>query len=405
MNRALTRLSLVCLAAGSLMAQEKAFTPTIKTSGLLQVWYTQMLDTNLRNNASGTTYYDPGSQFKENGFTIRRSELKFSGEILKDVMWEVMIDPSISTSASNPSILQDVAITYKIEGGFEFKIGQFKNLQTLEGMTSSSDLMFINRSQLATRFGDKRDRGGVVAYGFGDPKGFRGKLSLGSFNGNTENAAGKVNDSNAAKDLVYRLEFGVGTAHTFGLYGLQGSTDIKDPGVVGLTFTGGPGAAAVIDNKDKTSNLGVFYGFKAGAWRAEAEYLTGLVGRRFASIAAAAGAAKRQHLDQKFASMALSGSYTAGRHTFGVRYDTLNWNTGNDWYTASSPYITASGDFTPKFTEMTAGYTFAFDATKYKNANIKVNYISRSKNFLNPRAGQTGEQGGDSLVAQFQIAF
>jgi hypothetical protein len=404
MNRALTRLSLVCLAAGSLAAQEKTFTPTIKTSGLIQLWYTQMLDTNLRNNAAGTTYYDPGSQFKENGFTVRRTELKFSGEIVQDVAWEVMIDPSISTSPTNPSILQDVAITYKMGGGFDLKIGQFKNLQTLEGLTSSSDLMFVNRSQLGTRFGDKRDRGGVLGYAFGDPKGFRGKASVAFFNGNSENAAGKVNDSNAMKDFVYRLEFWSGS-HNFGLYGLQGSTDQKDPGIVAQTFAGGPTASAVIDNKDKTTNLGAFYGFRQGGWRAEAEYITGLLGRRFASLAATAGAAKRQHLDQKFNSLALSGSYTAGQHTFGLRFDTLNMNAGDDWYTATSPYVTASGDFTPKFTETTAGYTFAFDAAKYKNANIKVNYIHRSKNFLNPRAGQTGEQGGDSLVAQFQIAF
>jgi hypothetical protein len=29
----------------------------------------------------------------------------------------------------------------------------------------------------------------------------------------------------------------------------------------------------------------------------------------------------------------------------------------------------------------------------------------RSKNFLLPIAGQTGEQGGDSLVVAFQVGF
>jgi len=65
-------------------------------------------------------------------------------------------------------------------------------------------------------------------------------------------------------------------------------------------------------------------------------------------------------------------------------------------------------DYTPEFTEITLGYTYAFKPDSVKAANIKVNYVMRSKNFLVPRATptiQTGEQGGDSLVVAFQIAF
>ena len=150
---------------------------------------------------------------------------------------------------------------------------------------------------------------------------------------------------------------------------------------------------------------GGFYAYRDGGWRLEAEYITGTVGRLFPSVAAAAGTAKRQHLDQKFMSTVLSGSYTTGKHTFGARYDLMNWNTGDDWYTAANPYKTATTDITPKFTEMTTGYTYAFNPAKYKAANIRLNYINRSKNFLSPRAGQTGEQGGDSLVLSFQVAY
>jgi len=34
-----------------------------------------------------------------------------------------------------------------------------------------------------------------------------------------------------------------------------------------------------------------------------------------------------------------------------------------------------------------------------------VNYIHRSKNFLQPGVGQTGEQGGDSVVLALQVGF
>lgn len=398
----LTTLS-IALAASTLAAQEKPFTPTFKTSGLLQIWYSQMLDSNLRLNSAGSPYYSPRADFKENTFAIRRSEIRFSGEIVKGVTWTVMIDPM--NQPGNP--LQDLDLTYGFGNGLELSVGQYKiNSQTLEGLTSSADLMFAERSQIGARIGDKRDRGAKLAYAFGDPKGFRGKASFIVANGNTEVASGKANDSNAGKDYAFRLEFWQGKAHNFGLYALQGSTDVKDadPGYRALTFAGGPAAQAVLDNRDKTSNLGAFYAYRQGPWRLEAEFITGLLGRRYPSVGILAGAAKREHLDQKFLSYVLSGSYVTGKHTFGLRYDFSDWNSGDQWYGAN-PYKKATGDFTPQFTEITAGYTYAIDPAKPRAANIKVNYINRSKNFLLPRAGQTGEQGGDTLVAAFQVAF
>ena len=399
----LTTLS-IALAASTLAAQEKPFTPTFKTSGLLQIWYSQMLDSNLRLNNSGTPYYSPRAEFKENTPAIRRAEIKFNGEIVKGVKWTVMIDPV--NQPGNP--LQDVELTYDFGNGLDLSVGQFKmNSQTLEGLASSSDLMFVERSQIGARIGDKRDRGAKLAYAFGDPKGFRGKASFSVASGNTEVASGKANDSNAGKDYSFRMEFWQGQAHNFGVYTLQGSTDVKDadPGFRALTFAGGPSAQAVLDNRDKTSNLGAFYAYRQGPWRLEAEFITGVLGRRYPSVGIAAGSANREHLDQKFLSYVLSGSYVTGKHTFGLRYDFSDWNSGDQWYGATNPYKTANGDFTPKFTEITAGYTYAIDPSKPRAANIKVNYVNRSKNFLLPRAGQTGEQGGDTLVAAFQVAF
>jgi len=84
-----------------------------------------------------------------------------------------------------------------------------------------------------------------------------------------------------------------------------------------------------------------------------------------------------------------------------------NSTSGDDWYTATSPYVSATTDYTPKFTEIVLGYTYAFKSDKVKAANIKVNYINRSKNFLKPNALtlQTKEQGGDTLMVGFQVAF
>ena len=408
-------LATLLLAGGSTPAIAQA----PKFSGLLQVWYTQMLDNNLRLNkpydANGAKYFNLRSEFTENTFSIRRSEIKLSGTITEDVEYEVVMDPSINTGTSNPSILQDAVIVYKIGGGFEAKLGQFKNLQTYEGLTSSGEIFFAERAQLARQFGDKRDRGAALSYGFGDPNEFGGKATLAFFNGLNDSVSGKSNDTNAQKDFVARLDLNYGKAMKFGLYTLQGSTDQADKGgLVARTFVGAaaslPTATQILDNKDKTTNLGAFYVYQDSTWLLSAEVMTGMLGRRFASVGTA-GAAARQHLDQKYMGYWVTGGYTMGNHTFLVRYDTANYNSGDNWYTAYNPYkesapgVSLGADYSPKYTEISAGYLYAFKPEKFKAANIKINYINRSKNYLQPRAGQTGEQGGDTVVVAFQIAF
>lgn len=415
MKRSTTLIGLVALALAGGAAPAMAQAP--KLSGLVQVWYSQMLDNNLRlNSPNGGNYFNLRSEFKENTFSIRRSELKLSGSITEDVEYEVMLDPSINTSAGNPSSLQDAAIVCKIGGGFEAKLGQFKNLQTYEGVTSSSEIMFAERAQLARQFGDKRDRGLALDFKFGNPKEFGGKATLAFFNGLNDAVAGKGNDTNGQKDFVARLDLNYGKAMKFGVYTLQGSTDQADKGALAAkTFNGAtaslPTPAQILDNKDKTTNMGAFYVYRGSTWLLSAEVMTGLLGRRFASVGTA-GTAARQHLDQKYIGYWVTGGYTLGNHTFLVRYDTANYNSGDNWYGSYNPYTqdTTTGaalgaDYSPKYTEISAGYLYAFKPEKLKAANIKINYISRSKNFLKPRTDQTGEQGGDTLVAAFQIAF
>jgi hypothetical protein len=184
------------------------------------------------------------------------------------------------------------------------------------------------------------------------------------------------------------------------------------------TFTGAtaPSAAQVLDNKDKSTNLGAYYMFDTDRWNATAEVSTGLLGRRypalFAAGTAAGTAATRQHLDQKFLSYTLTGACKLGRNWITARYDFLNFNQGNDWYTATNPYTTdtatghATGtDYTPKYSEAILGYNYLFTPAKYVDGTLKLNYIRRSKNFLAPRPGQVGEQGGDSLVMSVEIGF
>jgi len=405
-------IAALLLAAGLPVAAQAP-----KISGLGQLWYHQMMDNNLRLNGSLTGPYNLRGQLRENGFTIRRVEFKVAGNATDKVEYEIMIDPSINNNGNSANItLQDFSVKYKLPANIEFKAGQFKNLQTLEGMTSSSELLFAERSQMARQFGDVRDRGIVGSIGFGDPKSFTGRFHIGMFNGNGKNDL----DTNAQKDIVARLEMNYGRVHAFGAYTLQGSTNLADIGSLkaGL-FPNQPSSLTdkdILDNKDLTNQYGAYYRFQTDHIHASAEVITGLIGRLLPSLntSGASVNANRLHLDQSFMGYVATFGYTFDNHTFLGRYDYLNYNAKNDWYAPASasssynPYIRSNGDdYSPAYTEITLGYTYAFNVKSVKAANVKVNYVLRSKNFLTPRtsAGQTGPQGGDSIVLCFQAAF
>ncbi len=411
-TRTLTRTLFALLASSAI-----AHAQDVKVNVLGIVWYTQMMDSNLRLNSTAPGgYYGLGgtkgtgtvNPYNENGFSVRRTEIYISGKITDEVSAQVMFDPN----QPNP-LLFDAYVVYKPTAQFEIKAGQYKPFQTYEATSvAAADLLFIDRAQLARFAGDPRDRGVAVSYLFGD-KAFGGKATAGVFNGET----GRVNDQNAQKDFIARVDFSLGEVHKFGLYTLQGSTSKADK--TGAASQGAafgtasatnnpPSAADIYANKDKTSNLGAYYYFNSGPWHFDAEAATGVLGRRFDSFLDAAGAAKRQHMDQAYLGYFLTGKYTTGHHTFGLRYDYLNYNQGDKWYTTFNPYTANStgplgADYSPKFTEITLGYCYAFKPQSVRAANIKLDYIARSKNFLVPRVGQTGEKGGDSVVLAFQF--
>lgn len=403
------------LVSGAVQAQE------VKVNALVDLWYTQMLDNNLRLNTPAK-YYQLNSAFQENGFSVRRAEVYVSGKINDELSYMVMFDPNTATNTTTtPTTLLDCFITYKASSEFSIKAGQFKPLQTYEAsMVPATDLLLYDRSQMAKQFGDKRDRGIVGTYSWGDTAGLSGKVNVGIFNGSTDRDSGKANDANAQKDFVTRLEFSYGKAHKFGVYTRNGSTDASDKG--GLVVnpfayagTAGPSNQEILDNKDKTSNIGGYYAFDNGTWIGQAEAITGLLGRRFPSVGIAGTpvpAASRQYLDQKFLGYVFTGAYRTGKHTFVARYDVLDYNQGDKYYGPYNPYTqnTSTGadlgaDYTPKFTEIVGGWTYTWTPTKWTLANFKLNYIHRSKNFLQPHTGEIGEQGGDSIVAALQVGF
>jgi hypothetical protein len=415
------------LAAGFAQAQ----TPTLKMDGvLLEFWATQMMDNSLRLNstasAGASKYYALDSRFQENTFAVKRAEIYMSGTVTDTVSWNAMFDPNNNNTAAVPNaVLQDFVITWAPVKGFNVKAGQFKMPTTYEAtMVAAREILFFERNQINRKFGDARDRGIWASYAYGDAKGFQGKLNLAVSNGTTDDGSGGKNNENtvagagnAQKDFTFRFEGGFGTANKFGFYYREGVTNLKDSTLLaGVSATAWPttaiSATQIKDNKDKTTLQGVYYAFKNDSWQFSAEYATGLLGRRYASLFAAGTATitpLREHLDQKFAGYVVDGAYKMGNHWITGRYDVLNYNSGSNWYTATNPYknATTGADYSPKYTEITVGYNYVFIPTKQSAGKLKLDYVLRSKNFLAPVAalGQTTEQGGNSLVLSLMASF
>ena len=174
---------------------------TVKFSGLLQAWYMG------------------GTQDFTNTFRLRRTELKFVGEVSPSTKWTVMVDPSktialsnsyvtigetqvVASGAAKPSsnMLQDAYITLN-GGGIRFDAGQFKLPLGLEGGSqSSAKLETVERGLFMARgkLGGNRDLGVMVSGPLSSDMDFK----IGLFNGTGEGH--NTTDSNDQKAIVGR---------------------------------------------------------------------------------------------------------------------------------------------------------------------------------------------------------
>ena len=217
-GRALFCLLLLFLGASGAIAQERDVKPQdgqsgfgqIEFSGLLQAWY-----------SSGDAGFD-------DTFRIRRTELKFTGEALRQLNWTVMVDPAKLLS-QNPNvnrargILQDAFITLSFHQRLNLNVGQFKVPLSLEGLQSSAGLdteraLFISDRARGGAYGDVRDIG-VMAYG---PLTDQLDYKLGFFDGSGDTRDEVRNEQKAVAGRVsYRPTFLPGLQ--VGTSGLRGN--------------------------------------------------------------------------------------------------------------------------------------------------------------------------------------
>jgi hypothetical protein len=219
----------------------------IKFNGLLQLW--------------GAT----GDQGFKDTFRLRRTELKFSGNITPQVKWTVMIDPSKAlslntttakvngtsflTSASvNQSgrILQDVFLTVDYIPHIHVDFGQTKIPLSMEGLQSSAKLDVVERALFIVDkargggYGDIRDTGLIVSGAITKYV----DVTVGEFNGSGERQNDvAVNDQKATVGRVVLkpvkgLQFGGSGA--FGNAGDRPDRPRRDRLGAELAFVRGP---------------------------------------------------------------------------------------------------------------------------------------------------------------------
>ena len=130
-------------------------------------------------------------------FSIRRARLSLGGQVLKTLKFKIQVDFTRSP------VLVDAQAEFTPNQVISLRAGQFLVPFSLENITSSSDLLTINRSQVVEKLAPGRDTGSagrdLGAAIFGSYSIF--DYSIGLFNGSGANKA----DTNDHKDLAGRL--------------------------------------------------------------------------------------------------------------------------------------------------------------------------------------------------------
>jgi phosphate-selective porin len=176
------------LLAGASFAQDKdkkespslAISKAFKLSGYTQVQYVDW-KTGVDN------------------FSVRRSRLTLSGDIMKKMHYKIQMD-----IAKTPTLL-DASVDYEFSKAVQLRVGQFLVPFSLENVTPTSDVDMINRSQPEEKLAPGRDNS---AQGRDVGISVFGTYSLVEYTVAILNGAG-INkpDTNSHKDLAGRVVF------------------------------------------------------------------------------------------------------------------------------------------------------------------------------------------------------
>ncbi len=132
-------------------------------------------------------------------FSVRRSRLTLSGDIMKNMHYKIQMD-----IAKTPTLL-DASVDYEFSKAVQLRVGQFMVPFSLENVTGTSDIDMINRSQPEEKLVPGRDNS---AQGRDVGVSVFGTYSVVDYTAAILNGAG-INkaDTNSHKDLAGRVVF------------------------------------------------------------------------------------------------------------------------------------------------------------------------------------------------------
>lgn len=130
-------------------------------------------------------------------FSVRRSRLTLSGDIMKKMRYKLQMD-----IAKTPTLL-DAMMEYEFSKAFQLRVGQFLIPFSLENVTATSDVDMVNRSQPEEKLAPGRDNS---AQGRDVGVSVFGTYSIVDYTVALLNGAG-INkaDTNSHKDLAGRV--------------------------------------------------------------------------------------------------------------------------------------------------------------------------------------------------------
>ncbi len=229
----------------------------LQISGLVQVWYRQIQNDNrgLFDDAAGSGMVDTNETRDNDTFQIRRTEIKFVMDIHENVTGVIMIDPAREFNGTNnasfpdgrdnqgqwkqsnnvapefnnangpglgntgqvasvqsgggtiPRLLQDAYINFHgVIPHHDYSVGQFKPAFGEEGIRSSAQLDFCERSFVG-QLGDQRDLG-IQAHGMWWDDRLQYWVGLFDAAGSYYLSSGQYqnrSDDNDEKDFSYRV--------------------------------------------------------------------------------------------------------------------------------------------------------------------------------------------------------
>ena len=340
---------------------EKSF---LNIHGLVQGQFIASFDDN-------SAYVNLGD--RRSTFRLRRAELAFSGGLGDKIGFVIMFDPtkvmefrseSISIPDQNStdtqvevmqpqsaiSILHDFNITFKYIPNLNFTFGQGLTPITYDGLFPSGDMIFAERSELGSTFGDQRDIGLWAHYDFG-----KFSYKLGIYNGEGPNLL----DSDKYKDIALRLTVSPAKWLSIGASGQR-------------TLTG---------NSNKTHTVaGGDIAFQAAGFTANLEFYW----RRLTS--GTEGINDNNSMGV-YGALAYLFESSIGGWQLAIRYDLFDPDTDND---------------EDNYWRFTGGLNYLFPQ---KGARLILNYIHTNQSLSAPNVDDWVEMNNNMLIIEAQFAF